>query len=174
MIDFQNKKLNQDVYELINKLYDLAPFSELPRFKTKQLKNGKWECILKIPGISPSSVANKDTEIESINKCASIMLHILRCQNKEGIYDPTIEDSIYKDNLESYFGEIDYDPNYYYYMSVIEKPDYQMDNHLVHLFRNKFNDLKEKYSDNADDDIVRANGVYVARLLIKRKKHNTY
>ncbi len=172
MIDFQNKKLDPKVFELMNKMYDLAPFDELPRFKTKQRKDQTWECRLEIPGILPAAVANRETEIEAVNKCASIMLHILRCQNEDGVYDPSIEDSIYKDNLESYFGDIDYDSKYLYYMSVIEQPLYEMNEYMRNLFKEKMKEVKKILASTNNDELVKTDAVLTARFLVRRKKRN--
>ncbi len=170
MIDFQNKKLDPRVFELINKMYNLAPFEELPRFKTKQSIDRTWECRLEIPGILPAAVANKETEIEAVNKCASIMLHILRCQNDNGVYDPNIEDSIYRDNLESYFGDIDFDSNFFYYMSVIEEPFLFMDDYPRNLFKKRMIEIEKHYKIANNDEIVKTDCLLTARFLVRKKK----
>ena len=115
MIDFQNSGLEWQVFEVISRTYELVKSEDIPHFETNKLDNGKWKCTLKIPGIE-SAHSIQNTEVAAINRCASNMLHILDCLDKRGLYDPEVEESVFKEEIESYFGEVDYDSEYNYYL----------------------------------------------------------
>ena len=159
MVDFQNGGLEPQVYELILKMCDMMESDEFPKFDTKQLSKNLWEARLTIPGISETAVAIEESEAKAINRCASNMLHILECSDEIGIYDPKNEESFYLNRIEQIFGEVDYDPNYLYYLSVTEIPSDMLGEKMAEI------------SKNFGDDIVEcADTKVVVSYLMKRKR----
>lgn len=159
MVDFQNDGLESQVYELILKMCDMMQSDEFPHFETKQLSKKLWECKLHIPGISETAVAIQPSEVEAINRCASNMLHILECTNETGVYDPEKGESFYLNRIEQIFGEVDYDPNYLYYLTVTEIPSDILGEKMAEI------------SSNFGDDIVEcADTKVVVSYLMKRKR----
>ena len=120
MIDFQKSGLERQVYEVITRMCDLVKTDEFPKFKTKKQKSGRWDCTLTIPGIETAVAKEQETEVAAINRCASNMLHILNSLDKRGLYDPNYEESVFKDDIEFFFGDLEYDPNYHYYLSTCD------------------------------------------------------
>lgn len=159
MVDFQNGGLEPQVYELILKMCDMMESDEFPKFDTKQLSKNLWEARLTIPGISETAVAIEESEAKAINRCASNMLYILKCTDETGTYDPKMGESFYLNRIEQIFGEVDYDPNYLYYLSVIEIPSDMLGEKMAEI------------SKNFGDDIVEcADTKVVVSYLMKRKR----
>ena len=159
MVDFQNGGLEPQVYELILKMCDMMESDEFPKFDTKQLSKNLWEARLTIPGISETAVAIESSEVGAINRCASNMLHILECTDETGIYDPKKGESFYLDRIERIFGEVEYDPNYLYYLSITEIPSDMLGKKMAEI------------SSNFGDDIVEcADTKVVINYLMKRKR----
>ena len=77
MVDFQDNGLSSQVYELIYKMHEFIGEDELPKFVTTHFPDGTWKTELTVPGVIIPASGYGDTEIESINKCATYMLFSL-------------------------------------------------------------------------------------------------
>ena len=170
MIDFQSGGLKHQVYELIAKMCDLGCSDEFPHFQTKQLEDEKWECELSIPGVKQTSVGCGNTEVESINNCASQMMFILKTDYPNDDYDPEMEDNIFCGNIDQFFGDVDYDEQYKYHLCETD------------ILINKYDDLSnvllrrasrtiEKIENN-NEEIESMSEIVTIRLLVKQKKTN--
>ena len=170
MIDFQKGGLEWQVFEAISKTYELVKSDDIPHFETKKLDDGKWECTLKIPGIEIAR-SIQDSEVVAINRCASNMLHILDCLDKRGIYDPENEESVFREDIESYFGEVDYDPEYNYYLftgDILFKEDDEYAKKFIKSYSRKYyGEISEQ-----GDEIDRICDFITVRYLVKQKKKN--
>ncbi len=117
MIDFQDSGLESQVYVLIAKMCDLTMSDDFPKFQTKKLpKKGLWECTLAIPGVEKTAFGRGKTEVESINLCAIAMLKLLKNNYKNNEYNPCDEKSVFCGDIEQFFGDVDYDSGYNYYL----------------------------------------------------------
>lgn len=159
MVDFQNSGLEHQVYELILKMCDMMESDEFPKFDTKQLGKSLWEARLTIPGISETAVAIESSEVGAINRCASNMLHILECTDETGIYDPKKGESFYLNQIERIFGNVDYDPEYFYYLAIHEIPSDILGEEIAKIHQT----FGEDIVDQADTKVV-------INYLMKRKR----
>lgn len=166
MIDFQNGGLESQVYKLILKMCDLTMSDEFPHFKTKRIKDDMWECSLEIPGVDVIANAKQKTEVAAINRCASNMLHILSCLDENGLYDPKKEESVFKDRIEERFGDISYDPKYFYYLCTEEIPINQQNKDIKKIVDSHTFDIECK----TGDIVNKTNSQLVVDYLMKRKK----
>ena len=115
MISLQNKELDMEVYQLMAKMSQICTDETLPRFKPKKLCENKWKCHLKIPGVLKEAIGYGETEVKAINSCAYHMLCILETYHKNNEYDPEAEEGFFKDNIEMWFGNLEYDHDYNYF-----------------------------------------------------------
>ena len=167
MIDFQNGGLEWQVFEVISRTYKLVKSDDIPHFEAKKIEDGKWECFYEIPGIKKAH-AIQDSEVASINRCASNMLSILDQLDKRGIYDPDIEESVFKDGIELYFGDIDYDHKYNYYLFTGDISLDEAGKTFIKRYSQKYYDMFIERGEAIDKmcDII------TVRYLIKQKKKN--
>ena len=169
MIDFQDERLEPQVFEALYKVSELVTSRALPKFKTRLDDDGKWICEFKIPGIEEVAfTCNKDTEIDAINMCASNLLYILDVIEKKGVYNPDAEDSIYKDEIESYFGSIQFNKEYNYMLShtsILINDDY-----FKNYIREQIENNLEKHEQAGEIDKV-CDWYDVTYLLKFRKKN---
>ena len=170
MIDFQNGGLEHHVYELILKMCDLACSDAFPRFETKQLENGKWECRLAIPGVKTPVIKSGNTEVESVNACAFRMLSILRNEYEKNQYDPSIEDSLFADNIEQFF-DIEYDKRYRYYLCEADIHLNNNDTFARYLLQNYAGETTESIKDDGGE-IDCISDIVTMRFLVKEKRKN--
>ncbi len=171
MIDFQDIRLDQCVFEVMSRAFDYVLSDEMPRFKTKRLENGKWNCSYEIPGIPAAHAKEKETEIDAINWCASNMLHILTHLSEDGVYDPEIEDSVFKDEIEIFFGNVRYNKEYNYRLFSSEILLTDEDSYMKQMIELYSKRLGEQLSIN-NEEIVRIRDVLPITLLIRQKKKN--
>ena len=167
MIDFQNSGLEHQVYELIAKMCDLACSDEFPHFQTNPIENGKWECKLAIPGVKMISVGYGTTEVESVNACALKMLTYLKINHKNDDYDPDIEESIFRGNIEQFFGDIDFDYRYTYHLC---ETDILLDGYS-HVADSLKRMIANKIERNGDE-IEAMSNIVTLRFLMKTEKKN--
>lgn len=167
MIDFQDKELCRYVYELLIKIQDLYCSDDVPRFHTKQIENGGWECSLQILGVKENVIAYGKTEVESVNNCAYKMKNILERDHPDDDFDPDVENSIFRGNIEQFFDEINYDPHYKYHLYetdvLLDTDDYV----AVTLRRMIEDGFKE-----CDGEIDKMSDIATLRFLVKKKKDN--
>lgn len=167
MIDFQNGGLEHQVYELIAKMCDLACSDEFPHFQTTPIENGRWECKLSIPGVKKDSIGYGKTEVDSVNECALNMLAYLKMNHKNDDYDPDMEESIFRGNIEQFFGDIDYDYRYTYHLCetdiLLDSNSYIADS-LKRMIANKI--------EKDDSEIDAMSNIVTLRFLIKKEKKN--
>ena len=165
MIDFQNDGLEHQVYELISRMCDLTCSDEFPKFETKELPK-KWECRLKIPGVVTSGVGYGNNEVEAINNCALNMLMILNTNHDKNQFDPNVPDSVFRNNIEQFFGDVDYDKRYRYYLCETDiRIDYQTEMELDRFAK----DVVDKINSNsAYVDMM--SDIVTIRYLVKTKR----
>ena len=167
VIDFQDGGLKSQVFKLIVKMCELACTDDFPYFQTSSLENGRWECKLSIPGVKMTSVGYGETEVESVNDCALKMLTYLKMNHEHDDYDPDIEESIFRGNIEQFFGDIDYDYRYTYHLY---ETDILLDGHsyvtdsLKRMIANKI--------EKDGDEIEAMSNIVTLRFLIKTEKKN--
>lgn len=171
MVDFQSGGLEFQVYELILKMCELTQSDEFPHFQTTQLDNGMWECTLEIPGIQTPAKSLQNTEVAAINRCAANMLHILKNVDEKGFYDPKIEESVFRDKLEMNFGNINYDPSYFYYMCQSEFPINPSDEYLMKYIVGRMNNKLDEIDPEGLDELVKIEPHFVTKCLLRRKKN---
>ena len=170
MIDFQNSGLEYEVYLLITKMCDLAKSDSFPKFKTTKITDGEWKCELSIPGVKDKAIAYQKDEVSAINRCASNMLYILETQHKNGEYDPDIYDSYFRENIEEFFGNLEYDCKYLYYMmdcDVLVRPDEQ----LAFLLRERASESIDNVKDQGDE-VIQMCDIVSLRFLVRHIKKN--
>lgn len=171
MIDFQSGGLEHQVYEIITKMCDLGCSNEFPHFETKQIENSRWECKLMIPGVKRQAVATGKTEVESINQCALCMKFILKHYHDKDQYDPEIDESIFRGNIEQFFRDIDYNKEYRYHLC---ETDILLNSHT----KTTFNLLEIYAHDTVDrihedgEEIDQMSEIVTIRFLVKKKKEN--
>ena len=115
MIDLQNRKLGIQVYEAILRIELFVSGLKIPKFRTSKLKNGFWECKIKIPGL-PVINAIRPSEIDSINRCAANVLHTLDNLNEKGQFDSKIRKNNLEKKVQELFGEVNFPLNDNYYI----------------------------------------------------------
>lgn len=172
MIDFQNGGLESRVYELIAKMCDLNESDEFQKFETTQDENGTWHCKLAIPGVKHIAGGMGKTEVESINNCAHVMLRVLEHHHKHGEYDPDIEESLFRDRIEEYFGDVEYDPGYYYYpffcgIDLDGQNGYQLKSLLKQYAEFETAPIKKE-----NGEIVRMSDFVELKFLVRKRKKN--
>ena len=172
MIDFQNGGLESQVYELIAKMCDLTMSDDFPKFQTKQLRDGLWECSLNILGVKNTAFGRGETEVKSINNCAHSMLQILKSKHKNDEYDPDIEESVFREHIEQYFGNIKYNPEYNYYVNISDillcegRDDYIRNILMKYAVENLRPCIEQGHEVDMMCDIV------TLKFLIRRRKNN--
>ena len=166
MIDFQKGGLEYQVYELIVKMCALVRSEVFPCFQTKRTQDGKWECTLEIPGITEVAKAKQDSEVESINRCASNMLFILDCIDRKGFYDPDIVESVFRDRIEEAFGEVKYDPKYLYYPCSVQVPISPYNKGIASTIKQQTVNVESKNGDI----VQQVDSVLLVKFLMRRKK----
>lgn len=171
MIDFQDSRLDQSVFEVMSRAFDYVLSDKMPRFKTKRLDSGKWSCSYEIPGIPAAYAKDKETEIEAINWCASNMMHILNHLSEEGIYDPEIDNSVFKDEIEIYFGNVRYSKEYNYRLFSSEILLADKDSYMKQMIELYSKRLGEQLLIN-NEEIVKIRDVLPITLLVRQKKKN--
>lgn len=169
MIDFQNNGLESQVFEAIAKLCNLNGSDEFPHFQTTQYKNGKWKCEIKVPGIEFPTSGFGRTEVESINRCAAVLLYHLKKIHDKDQFNPEFEDSIFRGNIEQFFTKKKYDTRYRYHLcetDILLEPDkvYKM------FLENGSRTLQTMARDEEEIDSV--SEIVTIRLLVKTKKKN--
>lgn len=170
MIDFQNGGLESQVFELISKMCDFLKSDDFPHFVTSQTEDGKWKCELNIPGVKQVAVAYYESEVGSINKCASKMLYILKKYHNKNQYYPEYEDSVFLDNIEEYFGDVEFDKQYTYYpyfCDILVEPRSELGS-MLHQY------AYEKLMKIEDDggEVETMSDIVSLAFLIKNKKSN--
>lgn len=169
MIDFQNGGLEHQVYELISKMCNLCYSDDFPHFLTKQLENDKWECTLSIQGVKTVAFGKGRSEVEAINKCASCMIGILKSNHDKNQLDPEFDDSVFKNNIEQFFGDIDYDKEYIYRLC---ETDILLDlNTSVtkEILNKSAKNLLTRLKDEGED-VDQISEIVTMRFLVKKKK----
>lgn len=171
MIDFQKGGLEPQVYELLLKAGQLCGGVDIPLFVRKKQDDGKWSCKFEIPGILPATSKDQKTEVAAINRCASNMLHILNNLDSRGIYDPKDEESVFKEEIESVFGNIDYNPEYFYHLltgSILLGPDEGYMKQKIAELSQDLTDVLEEH----DEEIDKICNIITVKYLVKQKKKN--
>ena len=170
MIDFQNDKLEPEVYEALYRTSELMCGNPLPKFETKRNSDGKWICRFAIPGVETVVTPPYETEIEAINMCASNISYILDIVDKKGVYDPDAEESVYRDEIESYFGNVKYDKEYRYMLSHTSIGLGQEDDYLKRIIKKRIKNEFEKWEEEGEIDRV-CDWFTITYLLKFRKKN---
>ena len=169
MVDIRNKNLDLDVFELYMKMFELSLDGSVPRFKTNRIGNKKWECSLEIPDF-PIAKGKGETEVESINRCASNMLVILKSKNGKHEFDSTHFESLMKEKIEERFGDIKYDSNYLYRLSTYDTLIDDCKKSQIDYFSSYIEDAKLQLLE--DDDIIERTLVEVkVNFVLKREKN---
>ena len=172
MIDFQNGGLESEVYTLISKMCEITESDDFPKFLTTQEESGRWKCPLEIPGVKNTALGYGETEAKSINACAYKMLLILEKYHQNNEYDPDIEESLFKDRIEVYFGDIKYSKeyNYYIYSCGLDFDDqygYQIKDLLMRYVEDNLDRVK---ADGGE--VVKMSDLVDLRFLVRRRKKN--
>ena len=113
--------------------------------------------------------ATAKTEVESINRCATCMLFILKRDHNKNQYDPSDEDSVFYGNISEFFGNVDYDLDYRYHLC---ETDVLIDSSDLSAFK-----MLEGYADETIEKIKECNEeidsmseIVTIRLLVKERK----
>lgn len=172
MVDFQNDGLESQVYELIAKMCDLMKSDEFPKFQTKQLPDGFWECTLSIPGVKNTAFGTGKTEVHAINRCSRSMLTILKSKHKNDEYDPDIKESVFREQIEERFGNVEYNPEYFYYpffcgMLLEDKYDGYLKRSLMNHVKPTLERIEEE-----GGEVVKMCDIVDLVFLVRRKKKN--
>ena len=170
-IDFQDGGLESQVYELIYRMTVLCKSDSFPHFDTKQLEDKSWECILSIPGVKQLVKAKGETEVASINRCASNMLFILNNNYNKNQYDPDITDSVFKKDIEEYFGDIKYNNEYNYHLFGCDILIDPKDHCLIDALNDYAYDNLSQFNEDGEE-IDRISEIVTLRYLVKKKKSN--
>ena len=175
MIDFQNSELTCEVFELIAKTSELMKKDTIeegfPKFKTRKTFNDRWECEFNIPGMKKPGFGEADSEVCEINRCAENTLYLLRKNHDKGQYDPDIEESVFRDNIEEFFGDVDYNHDYQYRLVCSDILLSNNDVILVDLLKQKAKKTIQKIKDSGEE-VDRMCDIVSLRFLIKKKKQN--
>lgn len=169
MIDFQNGGLESQVFEVIAKLCNLNGSDEFPHFQTTQYKDGKWKCEIKVPGIEFPTSGFGRTEVESINKCAAVLLYYLKKNHDKDQFDPEYEDSIFRGNIEQFFNKDKYDPRYRYHLC---ETDLLVDQATIKKLLLNHGEISLKHIVENGEEIDLTSDIVTIRLLLKERKKN--
>ena len=171
MVDFQEGGLRKSVYKLLAKLNELVLYEDMPKFKTSYVDNKVWKCELKVPGVHQTAVGWGDTEAESISGCAEFMLEVLKRDHSKNQYDPKDEESIFRDDIEYWFGNLKYDCRYMYYCSHCDVLVREKDEDIrKFLIGTAIKDWGKEFDD--ESEIVDMCSIVSIRLLMREEKKN--
>ena len=83
MVDFQNKNLSRQFYELMAKLPNYGEKGKQVKFVPSQYSDGKWKCALAQDIVDFPIEGFGETEEAAINMCAGVMLSLLNKKEKK-------------------------------------------------------------------------------------------
>ena len=153
-------------------MFDLGCSDDFPKFITQQIDNNRWECQLSIPGVKTTAKAHGKSEVDSINQCAVNMLFILKMDHDKDTFDPDIDESIFRGNIEQFFGDVSYNPEYKYHLC---ETDILLNRHAITTFK-----LLESYAKDTiqrieedGEEIDQMSEIVTIRFLVKKKKGYT-
>ena len=170
-IDFQNNNLDPQVYEVLFRTSNMMKLSRRPSFITKEINDHRWECRFEIPGIEPAISLDQASEIESINRCASNMLNIINKLDPRGLYNPETKGSYLEDEIKSCFGDIRFNPEYYYYLFTGDIVLSNSDKYLKNMLELRSKEYYEDFKSRGEEiDII--SNIITVKYLIKEKKKN--